>query len=61
MRPDIKNIFKDFPSLSPVTNSVKNENIGRIFTGGVRINNGQYRTVAEDTAYRTKSLQRKLP
>lgn len=61
MKPDIKNIFKDFPPFLAITESVKKENASRIFTGGVRINNGHYRTQAEDAIYRLKSLQRKLP
>lgn len=50
--------FKDFPE---ITEKVKRANAVRIFTGGVRINQGMYRTKAETDAYIKKSLKRKLP
>lgn len=54
-------LFEEFPKLGEITRRVKKQNLSRIFTGGVRINNGMYRTTAEDKRYREKSLQRKLP
>lgn len=54
-------LFKEFPTLGEITKKVKRQNMSRVFTGGVRINNGMYRTTSEDKIYREKSLQRKLP
>ena len=54
-------LFQDFSALPPITEKVREENKKRIFTGGVRINNGKYRTAKEDAEYRTNSLRRKLP
>ena len=54
-------LFTDFPKMREITEEAKKENTKRIFTGGVRINNGMYRTDAEDAEYRKKSLERKLP
>ena len=54
-------LFADFPSVGKITQAVKNKNITRIFTGGIRINNGMYRTDEQDKEYRQNSLKRKLP
>lgn len=54
-------LFKDFSPLSPITESVREKNSKRTFTGGVRINQSMYRTAKEDTNYREKSLKRRLP
>ena len=54
-------LFADFPKLKEVTNEVKRKNYGRFFVGGVRINNGMYRTDAETAKYITDSLKRQLP
>lgn len=54
-------LFADFPPVGEITREVKKQNMKRVFTGGVRINNGMYRTTAEDKRYREKSLKRKLP
>ena len=54
-------LFIDFPEVGKITQSVKQKNIKRVFTGGVRINNGMYRTDEQDRKYRENSLKRKLP
>ncbi len=54
-------LFKDFSHISPITESVREKNAKRTFTGGVRINQSMYRTAKEDADYREKSLKRKLP
>lgn len=58
---DLGFVFCDFPKFSPITQIEKDRNIKRIFTGGVRINKGAYRTEQEDKNYRIQSLKRKLP
>ena len=59
----IKNeyLFADFNDFSEITDKIKNDNLRRIFTGGVRINGGMYRTSDETKQYINKSLMRKLP
>ena len=54
-------LFVDFPKIGEITKIVKKQNMKRVFTGGVRINNGMYRTTKQDQDYREKSLKRKLP
>ena len=54
-------LFSDFQPLDEITARVREENIVRAFTGGVRINSGLYRTAEEDRRYRVESLKRKLP
>lgn len=54
-------LFVDFPEFQDITNKDREKNKERVFTGGVRINNGLYRTAKEDRIYREKSLKRKLP
>ena len=54
-------LFVDFPTTGEITKSVKEKNKKRIFTGGVRINNGMYRTNEQDRIYRENSLKRRLP
>lgn len=54
-------LFKDFPDVSNITEKVKAENVKRVFTGGVRIANGMYRTDEQMKKYKENSLQRKLP
>ena len=54
-------LFVDFPAFGKITEEVRQNNKKRTFTGGVRINNGMYRTTEEDKIYREKSLKRKLP
>lgn len=56
-----KYIYQDFGDLAPITDEIRDENAPRIFTGGVRINNGMYRTDKETEEYIEKSLARKLP
>lgn len=60
-RIDEKYIFADFKDFSEITADVRKSNAKRRFTGGVRINNGMYRTKEETDEYITKSLMRKLP
>lgn len=54
-------LFIDFPAMREITRVEKEKNTARVFTGGVRINNGMYRTDAEERKHREKSLRRKLP
>lgn len=54
-------LFKDFPSIGEITSEIKAENVKRVFTGGVRIGNGIYRTDEQAKKYKESSLQRKLP
>lgn len=54
-------LFTDFPMTGEITEAVKIKNVKRTFTGGVRINNGMYRTDKEIEKYRKSSLERKLP
>lgn len=54
-------LFSDFPEFSEITEDVRSQNAKRVFTGGVRINNGMYRTAQETETYIKKSLERKLP
>ena len=54
-------LFTDYPPLGEITDKVREDNNVRIFTGGVRINSGRYRTTKEDLKYRENSLKRKLP
>ena len=54
-------LFADFNDFSEITDEVKNENVVRMFTGGVRINQGMYRTSKETDEYIEKSLMRALP
>lgn len=54
-------LYKDFPEFSPITDTVREENKKRFFSGGVRINQGRYRTAKECEKYRADSLKRKLP
>lgn len=61
VRIDYDSLFSDFPKLHEITDEVRLKNQKRIFTGGVRINNGMYRTSQETDNYIKKSLERKLP
>ena len=54
-------LFKDYNTFEIITDEVKKQNDDRIFTGGVRIISGNYRTAEEDKEYREKSLSRILP
>lgn len=54
-------LFVDFRPTGIITESVKKKNKTRVFTGGVRINNGMYRTTEQDKTYRENSLKRRLP
>lgn len=54
-------LFADFPKIGEITSTVKKENKQRVFTGGVRIGNGMYRTDEEMMKYRSDALKRKLP
>ena len=54
-------LFADFPKIGKITSTAKEENKQRVFTGGVRIGNGMYRTEEEIMKYRSDSLKRKLP
>ena len=54
-------LFADFPRIGKITSSVKSDNMKRVFTGGVRIGNGMYRTDEETAKYRHEALKRRLP
>lgn len=54
-------LFVDFPKMQEITCQAKKENEKRVFTGGVRIGNGMYRTDEQTKKYQQSSLQRKLP
>ena len=54
-------LFADFPEVGKITPEIKKDNENRVFTGGVRIGSGMYRTDEQAEEYKEKSLQRKLP
>lgn len=54
-------LFADFPKIGKITSAAKQANKKRIFTGGVRIGNGMYRTDEEASAYKNNALKRRLP
>ena len=54
-------LFADFPPVGKITPDSKKENMKRVFTGGIRIGSGMYRTDEEAKKYKEQSLQRKLP
>lgn len=54
-------LFADFPKIGEITSAVKDSNKKRVFTGGIRIGNGMYRTDEEAKKYRSDALKRKLP
>jgi hypothetical protein len=54
-------LYRDYSPLTDITEQVREQNRGRLFVGGVRIQNGLYRTKKEDEKYRHDSLLRKLP
>ena len=54
-------LFRDYEKVPTITCATRRDNKKRFFTGGVRINLGQYRTEEEDLNYRKKSLRRPLP
>lgn len=57
----LKYISVDLPNIDEITDVTREENARRIFTGGVRIDKGLYRTKKEDEEYRKKILQTELP
>ena len=56
-----KMLFYDFPKIGKITSEAKKNNQKRVFTGGVRIGNGMYRTDEETKKYKIDTLKRKLP
>jgi hypothetical protein len=58
---DEKYIMLDFSDFSEITQEVVEDNKKRTFTGGVRIQQGMYRTTKEADEYIRKSLERVLP
>lgn len=54
-------LFVDFPEAGKITKEAKEKNESRTFVGGVRINNGMYRTEEEAKEYLENSLKRMLP
>jgi hypothetical protein len=57
----VKDFYRDLPDLAPITEKTRAENTKRIFTGGVRINRGMYRTTKDEYARRDKILSKQLP
>ena len=54
-------LFVDFPNMGEITAESKANNDKRVFTGGVRIGNGKYRTDEQVREYKERSLKRQLP
>lgn len=54
-------VFADFPEFPEITDEVRAENMARVFTGGVRINMGMYRTDKETEEYIRSTLSKELP
>ena len=54
-------LFADFPKMGKITSEVKERNMKRTFTGGVRIGKGMYRTDEQVEEYIKSSLRKKLP
>ncbi len=54
-------LFTDFPNMGKITVEVKAKNEKRVFTGGIRIGSGRYRTDEQSKKYMENSLKRKLP
>lgn len=54
-------LFADFPEMGKITPEAKQANRKRIFTGGVRIGNGMYRSDEEASIYQHNALKRRLP
>jgi hypothetical protein len=57
----VNDFYRDLPDLAPITEKTRTENSRRIFTGGVRINKGMYRTTEEEYARRDRILATPLP
>ncbi len=54
-------LFADFPKIGKITSTEREKNQKRVFTGGIRIGNGMYRTEEEAAKYRAAALKRRLP
>lgn len=54
-------LFADFPKMGRITAENKAKNQKRVFTGGVRIGGGMYRTDEQVAQYKRDSLRRKMP
>ena len=54
-------LYCDFDAMPKITDKVREENLPKIFIGGVRINNGMYWTDDEYDTYISESLKRELP
>lgn len=54
-------LFTDFPDIGKITVEIKAKNEKRVFTGGIRIGSGKYRTDEQSRKYVESSLKRKLP
>lgn len=52
---------RELPELSLITEKTRQANLCRRFTGGVRINQGRYRTSEEENARRDRILSTPLP
>ena len=61
MKPNLNLLTMDYPDLPPITEEVRRKNADRRFTGGVRINQGRYRTEEETRVRRERSLNAPLP
>lgn len=54
-------LFSDFPQIGEITSKTKAQNMKRIFTGGVRIGGGMFRTDKAQKKFIKKQAKRKLP
>ncbi len=54
-------LFAEFPDIGEITAEIKAKNEKRVFTGGIRIGNGKYRTDEQVEKYKENSLKRMLP
>lgn len=54
-------LFVDFSDMGKITSEIKVKNEKRVFTGGVRIGSGMYRTDDQAEKYKKDSLKRIMP
>lgn len=54
-------LFTEFPKMGEITKKAKSQNMKRVFTGGVRIGSGMYRTDKAMKKYIKKNTKRNIP
>jgi len=54
-------LFTEFPKMGEITKKAKFQNMKRVFTGGVRIGSGMYRTDKAMKKYIKKNTKRNIP